>query len=217
MPDSIVGLVIAVAMILPGFVIVELSVVGRAQGQRNELELVLRALFYALFLHLLAAPWTAWLVDRIGPVDEWKDHLCALIPYVAIVLIAAPIALGSVLGWYLRKTERSEDRPGFLYSALGARDAGSAWDNIFQRLSLCGSWIVVELTNDEFIGGAIGEASAIGQTPSPHDLFVQELWTTVKDRDGVVNLGEKIDPIQGMWIAEDEIRSIRIIDPPYAK
>jgi hypothetical protein len=217
MPDSIIGLVIAVAMILPGFVIVELSVVGRARGQRNELELVLRALFYALFLHLVAAAWTAWLVDDVGPVKDWHNHVGALIPYVAVVLIAAPIIFGSLLGAYLRKVERREERPGFWYSALGARDAGSAWDNIFQRLAPLGSWVVVDCSDGKLRGGLIGKASAIGQTPCPHDLFVQEIWTTETDANGVVNLDTRIEPIQGIWIAESEIRSVTIIDPPYAK
>jgi hypothetical protein len=217
MPDSIVGLIIAIAMVLPGFVIVELSVVGRAQGPRSELELVLRALFYALILHLMAAYWTACLVGQIGSPDEWRDHLDELIPYALVVLIAAPIGLGSLLGWYLRKAERCEDRPSWLYHALGARDAGSAWDNIFQRLTPSGAWIIVELKSDECIGGLIGSASAIGQTPTPHDLYVQEIWTTEKDAKGVVNLREKIEPVQGIWLSESEIRSVRVIDPPYAE
>lgn len=217
MPDSIIGLAIALAMVLPGFVIVELSVVGRARGQRNEVELVLRALFYALLLHLIAAPWTAWVVDDVGPVSDWHNHIRALIPYVAVVLVLAPIILGSLLGAYLRKVERREERPGFWYSALGARDAGSAWDNIFQRLNPLGSWVVIQCANGELRGGRMGEASAIGQTPCPHDLFIQEIWTTETDANGVVNLDTKIEPVQGMWIGESEIRSVRIIDPPYAK
>ena len=68
MPDTITGLVIAVAMVLPGFVIAELSVVGRAKAQSSDLELVLRALFYALLLHLVASPWTASVKNDIGPI-----------------------------------------------------------------------------------------------------------------------------------------------------
>jgi hypothetical protein len=156
-------------------------------------------------------------VEEIGPIDEWTNHLCALIPYVFVVLVAAPIALGSLLGWYLRKMERCEGRPPWLYYASGARDAGSAWDNIFQRLSPSGAWIVVELKSGALIGGVIGKASAIGQTPTPHDLYVQEIWTAEADAEGVVNLCQRIEPVQGIWISESEIRSMRVIDPPYAK
>jgi hypothetical protein len=207
-PDSIIGFVIAIALVLPGFVIVELSVVGRAQGPRSELELVLRALFYALILHLAAAFWTANLVGEVGPPDEWRNHLDELIPYALVVLIVAPVGLGTLLGWYLRRTERCEDRPPWLYYALGARDAGSAWDNIFQRLTPHGAWIIVELKSGEQIGGLIGSASAIGQTPTPHDLYVEEIWIAEKDGNGVVNLKEKIEPVQGIWLSESEIRSV---------
>jgi hypothetical protein len=63
----------------------------------------------------------------------------------------------------------------------------------------------------------IAEASAIGQTPTPHDLYIQEIWTAAADAEGVVNLRQRIEPIQGIWISESEIRSMRVIDPPYAK
>lgn len=212
-PDSIVGLVVAIALVLPGFVIVELSVVGRAQGPRSELELVLRALFYALILHLMAAYWTADLVGEVGSPDEWGRHLDELIPYGLVVLITAPVALGTLLGWYLRRAERREDRPPWPYYALGARDAGSVWDNIFQWLTPTGVWVVVELKSDDLVGGLIGKTSAVGQTPAPHDLYVQEIWIAEKDASGVVSLKERVEPMQGIWLSETEIRSVRVISP----
>ncbi len=212
-PDSIIGLVIAVALVLPGFVIVELSVVGRAQSPRSELDLVLRALFYALILHLMAAYWTAALVGKVESPGALRRHLDELIPYALVVLIAAPVGLGTLLGWYLRRTERCEDRPPWPYYALGARDAGSAWDNTFQWLTPAGVWVVVELKSDDLIGGLIGKASVIGQTPAPHDLYVQEIWTAEKDKSGAVNLKEKVEPTQGIWLSETEIRSVRVINP----
>lgn len=216
MPDSIAGVIITIALILPGFVIAELSVVGRARGQNSDLELVLRALYYALGLHLLAAYWTAKLIEDIGPVDGWTDHLCALIPYVGVVLIALPVGLGTLLGRYLRSEEEGEGDPGFLYNALGGRDQRSSWDDIFQKLAVTGAWVIVELKSNELVGGTLGEHSAIGQSPTPHDLYLEVLWTTKRDDEGVANLVEKIDPIQGAWITADEIRSIRVISPPYA-
>lgn len=212
-PDSIAGLVIAIALVLPGFVIVELSVVGRAQGPRSELELVLRALFYALILHLMAAYWTADLVGEVESPDEWRKHLDELIPYALVVLITAPVALGTLLGWYLRRAERCEDRPPWPYYALGARDAGSAWDNVFQWLAPEGVWVIIELKGDDWVGGLIGKTSAVGQTPAPHDLYLQETWTVAKDESGVVSLKERVEPTQGIWLSEAEIRSVRVINP----
>jgi hypothetical protein len=216
-PDSIVGLIIALAMVLPGFVIVQLSLVGRAQGESSEVELVLRALFYALFLHLIFSLWTGRLVEDVGPVDEWRHHLGALIPYVAVVLVIAPVALGSALGSYLRHVERTDDQPGLLYSALGARNASSSWDYLFQHQARYGSWVVIEYTDGALTGGKMGKTSPVGQTPTPHDIFVQELWTAKADDQGVVYLDEEITPIQGKWIADTQIRSVTILDPWYTK
>jgi hypothetical protein len=102
MPATVVGIVIAVALILPGFVITELSMVGRARGQVSELETVLRALFYALVLHLLASPWTRELAIATNGFDRWTQHLNALVLYALVVLIAAPVLAGLFLGRYLR-------------------------------------------------------------------------------------------------------------------
>jgi hypothetical protein len=217
MPDSIVGLIIALAMVLPGFVIVQLSLVGRAQGESSEVELVLRALFYALFLHLVFSPWTGWLVGDVGPVDVWPNHLGALIPYIAVVLVIAPVALGAALGAYLRHVEREDQRPGFLYSVLGARDASSSWDYLFQHQAQLGSWVVIEYPDGKLTGGKVGTSSAVGQSPTPHDIFVQEIWTAKADSDGVVYLDEEITPIQGKWIADNQIRSVTILGPWYTK
>ena len=109
MPSTVTGVIIAIALLLPGFVIAELSLVGRARAQMSDLELVLRALFYALILHLLASPWTRHLVDEVGPVSSWSHHLSPLVAYTAVVLVIAPIALGTSLG--LPPSCRAEREP----------------------------------------------------------------------------------------------------------
>ena len=134
MPDSVAGVIVAVAVILPGFVIAELSAVGRARASRADLESVLRALFYALLLHLVAAPATKALVDEVGPLSAWQDHLAPLMAYVAVVLVIVPVVVGYALGAYLRSVERDDAKRGAVYEGIGARDAGDAWDGLFQKL-----------------------------------------------------------------------------------
>lgn len=213
MPDTVVGVIIAVALILPGFVIAELSMVGRARAQTSELETVLRALFYALLLHVLASPWTRELALRIDPLDEWTQHLNALLLYTLVVLGAVPVTTGLLLGGYLRRVE-TRGSPGALYSVLGARDARDAWDYVFQRLDP-GAWLIIELGEGRLVGGKYGEHSSVGQSPSEHDLYLQELWH-VDDTGFEPNLFGRVEPARGMWIAADQVRSVRVLNPPYA-
>lgn len=212
MPDTVVGVLVAVAVVLPGFVIAELSVVGRARAARSDLELVLRALFYALLLHLVASPFTKMLVDEIGSLSNWQWHLVPLIAYTGVVLVAAPVAIGLALGAYLRKAERRATRPGTLYEVLGARDAGDAWDVLFQQL-FHGAWVIVQLQDGQYLGGEYGEGSAVGQTPSPHDLFLRELWH-VEAGEPDPRLVGPYEPRRGIYIAADEVRSVRVFPSP---
>lgn len=208
MPDTVVGVLIAVAVVLPGFVIAELSVVGRARATRSDPELVLRALFYALTLHIVASPATKALADRMESLSDWQSNLVPLVAYSSVVLVIAPVAIGLSLGAYLRGVERRATRPGTLYEVIGARDAGDAWDVLFQQL-FHGAWVIVQLKDGQYLGGEYDDRSAVGQTPSPHDLYLSELWHVDKGEPDPRLVGP-YSPSRGIYVAADEIRSIRV-------
>lgn len=213
MPDSLTGVLIAVALILPGFVIVQLSRAGRPTGEESELALVLRALFYALVLHLVAAPWTAEVDAKLASAAEWRDHIGAIVLYALVVLGAVPIAAGLALGRFLRTQEES-GRVGQLYYVLGAHDARDAWDYIFQRLK-AGSWVIVELTDDAgFVGGKYGGHSAVGQSPAPHDIYLEELYVVTGSSRDEMRFTGRVAPTRGIWVSSTEIRTIQIPNPP---
>ena len=199
----------AVAVILPGFVIAELSAVGRARASRADLELVLRALFYALLLHLVAAPATKALVDEVGPLSAWQDHLAPLMAYVAVVLVIVPVVVGYALGAYLRSVERDDAKRGAVYEGIGARDAGDAWDGLFQKLYE-GAWLIIEFVDGSYVGGKYGSGSAVGQSPSKHDVYLKELWHV--DATGLEpNLNGRVAPPRGLYVSADQIRSVRVL------
>ncbi len=56
----------AIALLMPGFVIAELSVARSARGSRSDLELSLRALSYTVVVHVIFGFWTVHLVSSIG-------------------------------------------------------------------------------------------------------------------------------------------------------
>jgi HTH-type transcriptional regulator/antitoxin HipB len=75
MPTTLLSLLIAVAAVLPGFVTVELTQRQRAvQAGGDAQSVVLRALFYALLIHLAWSWWTWRLAqDLSGPLSACDD------------------------------------------------------------------------------------------------------------------------------------------------
>jgi hypothetical protein len=212
MPDTLVSLVIAVAAVLPGFVTVELTQRQRAvQIGGDGQGIVLRALFYALLIHLIWSWWTWQLAqDLAGP--HWQRHLGETVGWALVVLVASPIAIGLPLNRVLRRAEGKGSLSWWHY-ALGGRDARDAWDLVFQRATINGAWVLVHLKGDtpeapRVVLGKYGQRSAAGQSPSEHDLFLQEMWSV----DELGHAVAKLDPERGMWIAKDAIAELYFLE-----
>jgi hypothetical protein len=217
--STAVGILAAVALLLPGFTMAELAKSGRPRAHESDLETALRALFYALAIHLVFSWWTRLLVLRIHSVDDWPQHLNALLLYAVVVLVFVPVTAGLLLNRYLRRWDADQRPVGMLQRVLGGRDAGDAWDSVFPQL-LKGAWLVVELHSDDasrpsFVGGKFGKLSAAGQSPAEHNLYVEEMWTVSQTFPR--NLVERIDPQRGIWIPAADIRGVQILNPPTAE
>jgi hypothetical protein len=67
--STLVAVIFAVGLVLPGFITADLAEAGRASRvRRSDWELVLRALVYALVLHtaVFLAGWTPQLLEDLG-------------------------------------------------------------------------------------------------------------------------------------------------------
>lgn len=211
-----VAILAALALLMPGFIVAELALARSARGPRSDLELALRALAYTLVIHLAAIAWSAWLVRDIGPTSHWVDHVSPIVLYVVVVLLAVPAALGSVLNVYLGRVERAEGPPSRWAAALGAGASRDAFDFTFQQRAAVGAWVVCELLGhtDEsprVVGGIYGSRSAIGQTPSPHDVYLEALCTVERDPQGLWTLDQRVSPDRGVYIPASQIARIDIL------
>ncbi len=209
----------AIALLLPGFIIAELSLARGARSSRSDLELALRALSYALVVHIIFSMWTADLVQQAGASDEWHQHVGALVLYGAIVLVVVPVMLGVLANVAIAKVERREGPPPLWAAALGAGEARDGYDFMWQRVSDEGAWVIVELaghTQQEprLLGGLYGSGSAVGQTPAQHDLYLQQLCLVTEASDGLRNLLVATDPPRGVWIAASQIVRVEIVPVP---
>jgi hypothetical protein len=146
MLTTAVSVLAAIALLLPGFIIVELSAARGARSSRSDLELALRALTYALMVHLAFSAWTVSLAQRIDAPGAWDDHVEALVVYSVVVLVAVPIALGVMANIAIAKVERRDGPASLWAAALGAGEARDAYDFMWQRASRDGTWVIVELT-----------------------------------------------------------------------
>lgn len=208
MLDTAASVAAAMAVVLPGFVIAELSRVGRAdRSEAGDLRLVMRALFYALVLHVLAAPWTRDLIRRLDDSASWTDHVGAVALYAIVVLIAAPLVLGLLLNAILRSAEKHGSLKRRHY-ALGAHDARTGWDFAFQPFDgSTGTFVTIALTDGALIGGMLGNESWVSHSPTyPHDVFLEEQWAL--DPDGVPVAA--LRPRRGIWITGPSVKSVQI-------
>lgn len=209
---SILG---AVALLSPGFLIVELSDARRARAKRSDLELTLRSLVYSVLVHLVFCWWTTWLVREVGHVAAVGDHLLVVAVYVFVVLIVAPVAVGLLIGAHLSRDERSPGPPSLLAVAFGAGQATDAFDFAFQH-NYEGAWVIVELagstsSSPRYVGGVFGRGSAVGQTPAPHDLFLEKVARIGIDDGGDPYVESLANSPYSLYIPADRIARILVL------
>lgn len=216
MLDTAVSILAAIALLMPGFIIAELSVARSARSSRSDLELALRALAYTLIVHLVFGFWTAHLIRTVGSPDHWINHVGAISAYVAVVLLGVPIVVGAALNRYLADVESSDGPPNLFAAGLGGGEARDAFDYAYQRWRKDGVWVIVELidhsgTTPRLVGGIYGRRSAVGQTPQPHDIYLEALCTVSEDQNGIRNLDQRVEPERGVYIAAHQIARIDLV------
>jgi hypothetical protein len=218
MLTTAVAVLSAIALLMPGFIIAELSVARSARRSRSDLELALRALSYTLVLHVGFAFWTVHLVASVGAPEDWTDHWKALTAYGLVVLIVVPSLIGTILNRYLARVEARDGPPNLFAAAFGAGEARDAFDFAYQRWRKDGGYVIVELVGHthetpRLIGGVYGQRSAVGQTPSPHDVYLESLCTVAVDEHGIRSLAFRVDPPQGVYLAAAQIARIDLLAP----
>jgi hypothetical protein len=200
---------------MPGFIIAELGA-RSPRSSRSDLELALRALAYTLLVQLIFGFWTAHMVKTVGSPEHWADHLTSITAYVGIVLLVVPIVFGVALNLYVGRVEDQDGPPGLFATFLGAGEARDAFDYAYQRWRKEGGYVIVELVNHSpesprLVGGIYGERSAVGQTPSPHDIYLQALCTVEEDANGIRTLAQRVEPEQGVYIAAPQIARVDLV------
>ncbi len=216
MPSTLIGLAIAIAFVLPGFITADLAESRRAsKASRSDLELILRGLFWALVIQgaVAALGWTQTIVEDVSSGDDWEHHLGELASFSIVVGVIVPTILGLLLSVWLRRSEQ-RGQLRFWHYALGARDYRKAWDFVFGRQD--GTYLLLSLAEDgetKHYLGKYGPNSYATQAPTdPAELFLEEVWPS--DETGVVDAETlEREPKRGMWVNTDHIDRLEILDP----
>lgn len=180
MLSTAVSILAAIALLMPGFIIAEVSIVRAARSSRSDLELALRALTYTLIVHLVFGFWTAHLIKSVGPLGR-LDGPCGSDKRLRrdrpprrtrrCWRVAQSLSRGGRL-W--RRT------PQPVCGGTRRRRGKRRIRPRHQRWRKDGVWIIVELVghtadSPRLVGGTYGRRSAFGQTPQPHDIFLEAL------------------------------------------
>jgi Family of unknown function (DUF6338) len=208
-------LLIAVAFVLPGFIMADLAETKRARPRRTEPELILRALTYTLLIQGAVAltGWTGQLIADTDSGERWDEHVTAIVLFVFVVVIVVPTLLGLGLNALLRRAERRGNLSPLDY-ALGGRDARQGWDYVFERFG--GGFVFLTLKEGvegrpPFLVAKFGDYSwAPQQLSDVHDVYFEEIW--IADASGQIT-GE-FEERRGLWLCLDQIDMIQFIDPP---
>jgi hypothetical protein len=216
MLNTALSILAAIALPMPGFIVAELSVVRSVRPPRSDMELALRALAYTLILHLIFGLWTARLIEAIGAPENWLHHVGAISLYVAVVLLGVPISIGVSLNRYLATVEARGGLPNLFAASLGGGEASDAFDYARQRWRQDGTYVIVEMVghskeHPRLVGGMYGKRSAVGKTPSPHDIFLESLFTVSEDDLGIRRVASRAKPARGVYIAATQIARVDLV------
>lgn len=216
MLNTALSILAAIALLMPGFIVAELSSNPSGRSPRSDLELALLMLSYTLVVQLAFGIWTAHLIESIGPPDHWPNHVGAISLYVAVVLLGVPIALGTALNRYLAAVDTREAPPNRLAAWLGAGQPRDAFEHAYRVWRRNGGYVVVELvghsrSNPRLIGGMYGQRSAVGTTPASHDIYLEALCAVSEDDRGVRAVSSHVQPEVGVYIAASQIARVDLM------
>ena len=213
MLSTVYGLVAIVAFVLPGFIASRVATRDRpAPATLTDLELILRALFYALVIHLVIA-WTGWtsnLVDDLNGGKNWNDHVAELALF-GLAVVASAVMLGQLLHWAFEALAPRTSWPARLaFHALGGQDVRDGFDYIFLRRKRQKQpfIVVVEPNGGERVAGVYGDASYFGFSPRPHDLYLEEMWAVQGENFVRREKGDRF----GAWFRADAIERLEFRD-----
>jgi hypothetical protein len=155
------GLVLFLALVLPGFLSMRVYALIHPVGDATLKDQLLEAIAFGCLNFALTAYPLSLLVERdFGATRPFLAYLLLFLAF-GLVPIALPILLRSIL-------RRLAHRRWVL------QPYRTSWDAFFIRRQRC--WMIIHLLDGRRLGGWFGENSFASLHPQPGHLYVEELW-----------------------------------------
>ena len=185
MPDSWIGLAVALLAVVPGFIASATWSRARTwKGPSSDLRTILQSLALSAAIQVLISPLTVmWIV----PIrHDLADHPWSLATWFFLGVLALPVFLGIAAA---RVTDHIFDPTGVecdvahagrafraVAALIGTPTAPSAWDWLFTANAPYDRFVLVEFADGTRAGGAFGEGSMVLTSPEPHGVFLTQEW-----------------------------------------
>lgn len=200
--DSFNAVLLAIAFLVPGFILSSMLAVTFRRRSRAASDLMLQYLTFSCLNH----GFWSWLIVLMIQKDWLHQYAVASALLVFIILFVSPIALGLAAG-RLGRTERVQR----VLSAVGFmahRFIPTSWDYRFEQEKP--SWVVVRLKDGSSVCGFFGNRSFAGDEPDERDLFIEAVfrpvggggWKPEPDTDGILIKASEIASIEFKRIPE---------------
>lgn len=215
-PQTGAALLLIAVFVLPGFV----TLLFRertywVRGDDTPFERLLNALYYSALVYLtlaLVALVFGQGTEDVSALYRGEHSFGVYIGLAAVGFLLLPLAIAELSRtwqrskrlrpWILRKAgiDRGHSVPAgweqmFLHSP-GAREG-----HLLLRITL---------EDGRVVGGYFGADSLAGYTAHTRDLFIEERWVLDDDKW----FKDPAEQSRGLWVAEDQIRSIEAYAPP---
>jgi hypothetical protein len=219
-PDSVVGVLVALIAVAPGFIATSVwSRVRSWRGADGDVRVILQSLVFTAIIHTVLAPLT---LTVIYPVRETLlDHPVRLSVWVFLLVLVVPSLIGQLTARAansvlppdraLDPESRARGWRGTVQGLVGGWDQPSIWDAVVLARRLDGCFVVVEFNDGRRVAGAFGVGSAAMNHPGRPGLFLTPEWAL--DEDGEL-LAEIPDSRGVMLPTLDDVRWIRIQASP---
>lgn len=217
-PQTGTALLLIAVFVLPGFV----TLLFRertywVRGDDTPFERLLNALYYSSLVYLILALLALVLGQGTEDISELYSGDRSFGLYIALGA-AGFLVLPFVVAEVSRTWQRSKTlRPWTLRKAGVDRghSVPAGWEHMFLhspgaregRLMLR-----ITLEDGRVVGGFFGDDSLAGYTAHTRDLFIEERWAL----DDEKWFKEPVEQSRGLWMAEDQIRSIEAYVAPLA-
>jgi uncharacterized protein DUF6338 len=214
-PDTWVGLAVALLAIVPGFLATTVWARARTwRGPSTDLRTILQSLALSGAIQVVISPLTvAWIVpirnnlgDHAGRVALWFFLAVLALPLIFGVAVARVTDL--IFDPSRSATRRYGWAVGLLSWVLKAPWPPSIWDWLFTTGIPDGRFVLVEFKDGTQVGGVFAAGSMALTSPEPQGLYIADEWLVDEDGD----FTSPMPASRGILVPRvDDVRWVRIL------